>query len=677
MRTAHASSPAGQRACTANRCLQHHQSLDMEMPMNASLVFRGLCIAASLFSAAAWADPPARVGRITLLEGKVSFHGERDAGWRKAQLNYPVTSENSLWTEARSRAEVRIGPSALRLDDDSVLDIVALQDDSVQGYLQRGSIHVRLRTTGDIDGHDVVRIDTPQGRFILDGNGRYRIDADLDGRAGSNPGSRESRIAVFSGGARFEGVNGTDTRLAINAGKQFSARINDSGNATDFRFEALSETNFDRWAEIRDREWDRVHERYARAVSPESRESHVSPYMTGYEDLDANGEWIDDREYGRLWAPRLLIAGWAPYRYGRWNYVQPWGWTWIDDAPWGFAPFHYGRWVQVRSRWCWWPGTYVRRPVYAPALVAWFGGAGAQLTIGSSPAVGWFPLAPREHYIPHYTTNIDYLRRINHLPRDHMPITAPPHYRNHVPGATIVNNTTLINGERVGRNRTILPPQVIAGHTPNTNVDRLPPPRARMPGGERPNDGRRGNVAVGPRLPPETLPSNTPRPPRSRGAEPGLIAPQPLRTPDTAVIRPNEPAVGNAAPPSPRAPSNLRTPAPPTAIMPDPVPTDPAGARDTQVRRDGRGPGARYARPAPESAPSQLSPPQPYPSYAPQVNSRPPVSRPIAPGTDSGAAVVRHVPEHAVKPRHESAPEVVPPKTEIKDARQRPGMVRE
>lgn len=651
--------------------------------MNASSLFRGLCIAASLFTAAAWADPPARVGRITLLEGKVSFHSERDAGWQKAQLNYPITTENSLWTEARSRAEVRIGPSAIRIDDDSVLDFVVLQDDLVQGYLQRGSIHVRLRTAGEIDGNDVVRIDTPQGRFFLEGNGRYRIDAGIDARSAANAGGLESRIAVFAGRARFEGINGADTRLAIDAGKQFSARMNDGGNATDFRFEALSETNFDRWAEIRDREWDRVHERYARAVSPESREGALSPYMTGYEDLDANGEWIDDREYGRLWAPRVLIAGWAPYRYGRWNYVQPWGWTWIDDAPWGFAPFHYGRWVQVRSRWCWWPGTYVRRPVYAPALVAWFGGAGAGLTIGSGPALGWFPLAPREHFIPRYTTNIDYLRRINHLPRDHKPIIAPSHYRNHLPGSTIVNNNTFINGERIGGNRANLPSQVISGHAPTTNFDRVPLPRARMPGSDRPIDGRPGNAITGPRFTPEPSPANIPRPPRSRGNEPGLIAPQPPRVPESAVIRPIEPATSSPIAPTPRPPSTLRTPAPPTAIMPNAVQPEPSPARDNREanpRRDGRGSNARNSPPATEAAQSQPLPQQPYPSYVPPVTARPQVNRPIvptAPATDVGAPVVKQAPAPAARPRHEPAPEAAPPKVEIKDARQKPGMVRE
>ncbi|MFO1296524.1 MAG: DUF6600 domain-containing protein [Rubrivivax sp.] len=81
-------------------------------------------------------------------------------------------------------------------------------------------------------------------------------------------------------------------------------------------------------------------------------------------------------DYGAIWYPSTVTAGWAPYRYGRWAWVRPWGWTWVDEAPWGFAPFHYGRWVHWHGRWCWAPGGYVQRPVYAPALVAWVGGPG-------------------------------------------------------------------------------------------------------------------------------------------------------------------------------------------------------------------------------------------------------------------------------------------------------------
>jgi hypothetical protein len=113
-----------------------------------------------------------------------------------------------------------------------------------------------------------------------------------------------------------------------------------------------------------------------------------------------------------------VAPDWAPYRYGRWVWSRPWGWTWVDDAPWGFAPFHYGRWVHYRQRWCWVPGRYEARPVYAPALVAWVGGGSVSvgISIGSRsdyPRYGWFPLAPREVYRPGYAHSPSYARRIN------------------------------------------------------------------------------------------------------------------------------------------------------------------------------------------------------------------------------------------------------------------------
>src|SRR3989442_15797597 len=89
-----------------------------------------------------------------------------------------------------------------------------------------------------------------------------------------------------------------------------------------------------------------------------------------------------------VWIPRVTI-GWVPYHYGRWRWVEPWGWSWIDDAPWGFAPFHYGRWAYARNEWFWVPGPVVARPVYAPALVAFVGGShwSASITIGGGGGV--------------------------------------------------------------------------------------------------------------------------------------------------------------------------------------------------------------------------------------------------------------------------------------------------
>src|SRR5438046_943808 len=136
------------------------------------------------------------------------------------------------------------------------------------------------------------------------------------------------------------------------------------------------------WAQSRDRGEER---------SASTR--YVSPEMTGYEDLDRYGRWETAPDYGPLWAPVTVAPDWAPYRYGHWGWVNPWGWTWVDDAPWGFAPFHYGRWAFVQSRWCWVPGPREERAVYAPALVAFVGGRDFSVGVASG-AIGWVPLAP-------------------------------------------------------------------------------------------------------------------------------------------------------------------------------------------------------------------------------------------------------------------------------------------
>jgi hypothetical protein len=66
------------------------------------------------------------------------------------------------------------------------------------------------------------------------------------------------------------------------------------------------------------------------------------------------------------------------------------GWTWVDTAPWGWVPYHYGRWVFVGSFWAWAPGPIMAVPVYAPALVVFFGG----------PVFGWVALGWGEPCVP-------------------------------------------------------------------------------------------------------------------------------------------------------------------------------------------------------------------------------------------------------------------------------------
>ena len=141
----------------------------------------------------------------------------------------------------------------------------------------------------------------------------------------------------------------------------------------------------------------------------------VSSHMTGIAALDTAGNWESTSEFGAVWVPTGLRADWAPYRDGHWRWIAPWGWTWIDNHPWGFAPSHYGRWAFVGEHWAWVPGNFASDPVYVPAVVAFLGTAGVGLSVADStgPAIGWFPLAPGEVYWPSYTRDLDYVRKLN------------------------------------------------------------------------------------------------------------------------------------------------------------------------------------------------------------------------------------------------------------------------
>lgn len=407
---------------------------------SAGLTLATLILAMSSFAVSADpTPPPSRVGRIGFIDGDVSFFADREQGWRKARMNFPVTSKNSVWTNGTSRAEVRLGASAVRLDADTMLDFIAIDDVHTSLYLQRGNINIRVRAYAHRPGtdetyRDQFRIETDSGTWTLEQSGRYRLES-IQGR-------NETRISVYAGQASFD--NGS-ARVKVETGK--SLRLSTSGGATTFSFDPASEFAFDRWAESRDLRWDEAHQRYA-------SERIVSPYMTGYEELDSHGDWIDEPEYGRLWTPRVVAAGWVPYRYGSWSYVRPWGWTWIDEAPWGFAPFHYGRWVQLRTRWYWVPGRYHHRPVYAPALVGWYGRGNTHVSINVGEPIGWFPLAPREHFIPAYTTNSTYIRNINYVTNNTI-VTSPTQYRNQGAGGTLANQNVMVRGEPVWRSATI------------------------------------------------------------------------------------------------------------------------------------------------------------------------------------------------------------------------------
>ena len=357
-------------------------------------------------------SPPLIAGRVSLAEGDFQIwraEEDNDGDWDTAQINDVVTVGTGLYTGSNGRAEFRVGPNTYRLSTGSRGGFNQLDYGSAVFNLEYGSVNVSLARAQQGEASSVTVDGT---RIDLAAPGRYRIDAAGNGG--------EARVTVFSGqGSVVTGAN------AINVASGQALIV--GPGMSSINYEQAAASSFDQWALSRD-------ERYRNVQSVR----YVSPYMTGYEELDSHGDWIPDATYGNVWFPRVVQAGWAPYRAGQWRWVRPWGWTWVDQAPWGYAPFHYGRWVTIGDRWGWWPGGgHHARPIWAPALVGFVGGGNINVSVGfGGPVVGWYPLAPWHHYRPHYPHHPRYVTIINQTIINNPPRGVPPH-RNHE-GATMV-----------------------------------------------------------------------------------------------------------------------------------------------------------------------------------------------------------------------------------------------
>jgi hypothetical protein len=340
-------------------------------------------------------DPPGRVARLGYMQGSVSFQPAGESDWVQAVPNRPMTTGDKLWADQDSRAEVELGSAAIRLAANTGFSFLNLDDRTMQIQLTSGSLNISVRR---LNRNDIFEVDTPNQAFSVFQPGRYRVEASGDGNY--------TVVSVREGEGESTGNGQTYT---LHAGQRGTFSGTESLNADVVEIGGPDE--FDNWAYSRDRR----HEGSRSA-------QYLSHDVVGSEDLDDYGDWREDSNYGHIWFPTRVSAGWAPYREGHWDWISPWGWTWVDDASWGYAPFHYGRWVTIGGRWGWVAGPVDVVPVYAPALVVFLGAGG----IGFGGNVGWFPLGPREVYVPSYNVSRGYMNRVNI-------------------SNTTVNNTTITN----------------------------------------------------------------------------------------------------------------------------------------------------------------------------------------------------------------------------------------
>lgn len=572
-------------------------------------------------------DPPARVGRLAYIEGTVSFHDAQQDTWSPASANAPLTTGDGLWTEPTGHDEIAIAGTRVRMDGDTQLDMLAIDDSQVRLQLDQGRLDIKAF---NFDNSQPYQILTPRGTVTLEQQGDYYI------HAGST--DDPTLLGVRAGAAQIQTPDGQV--LAVRAGEV--GEVTGTGATLQLVTVRSAPPVVPAYWAQRDQQitW--------------AQPQYLSADVTGYEDMAAYGAWTADPQYGQVWYPNAAPTGWAPYTTGSWSYVAPWGWTWVDAQPWGFAPYHYGRWANRDGRWLWLPPQRSDPAIYAPALVAFMGGAELGIAIGaaSSGPVGWFPLGPNEPYVPPYTTDRAYYERLNQNAGVQAAILNDRWQRaqGHATPAANQPNETFANR----RFATVVPANAFVSSRPvqgaeiKVSADKLasapvaavaaPPAPGRPIASTQPgpaNAAGRGPAAQTPPAGMETL------------GRPAAAAHATAPGPKIASLRANEPnAAHPALPPlAPRtgsAPPKLEGERTPAAQHPGALPPVPQANR-AEPPRPGAQPGEppRPAQPQATQRPTEVTPQVAHPESA----------RPVQPPAAQRPAEVTPQAQHPESPR--------------------------
>ncbi|HEX7316533.1 MAG TPA: DUF6600 domain-containing protein [Pyrinomonadaceae bacterium] len=317
----------------------------------------------------------ARVLRVSLLKGEVSVKRAGNDEWEDARLNSPLVEGDVLATGRDARLEIQADArNFVRVGPDSVIRVVTLRDEGIALSLSEGTATFRLARLDK--SKEYFELDAPGVTVAPERVGQYRVDVERDG--GVRVTVREDgRARIYSQNSGFVLRTNRTARLAP-----------DGSGESDWEFTAAA--GFDEWDS-----WNDERERYlAERLRYDGRDRYYDADVYGAEELDSYGDWSYHNDYGYIWRPHTTVVNvyndWAPYRYGRWDWCAPYGWTWVAAEPWGWAPYHYGRWVYVNGRWCWAPRGYgynYRRAWWRPALVVF-----VTLDFGRDRQVCWYPL---------------------------------------------------------------------------------------------------------------------------------------------------------------------------------------------------------------------------------------------------------------------------------------------
>lgn len=307
---------------------------------------------------------------LRYLEGDVMIKTEDTTDWVPAAMNMPLREGDRVWVPEGARAELQLrNGSCVRLDKNSSMEILALDQEVFQFFLDTGHAYLNVVDPIDAKGY-VVAPETPTGSFRAYRRTAFRVDVAEGG---------DSEVSVLKGEVYVELQQG---QVDVKAGDRLVLR---HGAEYPQLTKLYLPDSWEQWNRQRDGAFGDPRQTSSAQYLPDD----LSTYSA---ELDSNGNWVSTPDYGYVWAPTVVVAAdWAPYRNGRWVWMGG-DYVWISYEPWGWVPYHYGRWTYIGSRgWCWVPPR--RGSVYwGPGYVGW---------VYTSNHVSWVPLAPGETYYGH------------------------------------------------------------------------------------------------------------------------------------------------------------------------------------------------------------------------------------------------------------------------------------
>ncbi len=338
-----------------------------------------------------WAQTPLRsgdsgegvlVGRIAHIEGQLLRYVPEEKDWVATVKDAPFGLEDSLYSEAKARAELIMPNGArTRIGGNTQIQLITLRMDVTEIDVASGVARLYNRSTSG-----VIKTTSPFGYVVAPAGTIFDLYV----------GDQSLEIICLKGKVDFI-LNRDQSRYEVIAGS--ASVVSDGQQVTSGQGNV--DADWDDWNAERDRFWLQRTE-----VKGDSMQ-YLPPalYDESY-SLDENGRWervYYEGGYRTFWRPITVSAGWAPFTVGRWT-VYYGDNCWVPYEPFGYVTHHYGNWVFVDSSNCWyWAPPVVSVGVnVGPFLAIPFGWYPGRVGwIHSRSHIGWIPLAPFEPYYCH------------------------------------------------------------------------------------------------------------------------------------------------------------------------------------------------------------------------------------------------------------------------------------